>query len=155
MVQSNNTVRQGCRLSPTFFNSFLKKVMSDDLEEHDGKIGIGSKTITNLRLTDNIYTVPEEEQEEEAPAESLNKTCTRMDISAKKTNDKQYSSIQREHKVEGQKLGTVMSFKYLGAFVLYEGIKPEILSRIAQVIAALTKLKPIWSTGACSLDLDT
>ena len=48
-------------------------------------------------------------------------------------------------RVKGQKLGTVTSFKYLGAVVSDDGSKPEVLSRIAQATAALTKLKPIWS----------
>ena len=43
-----------------------------------------------------------------------------------------------------QKLGTVSSFRYLGAVVSDDGSKPEILSRIAQATAALTKLKLIW-----------
>ena len=41
-------------------------------------------------------------------------------------------------------MGTVTSFKYLGVVVSDDGSKPEILSRIAQATAALTKLKPIW-----------
>ena len=51
------------------------------------------------------------------------------------------NGIQREIKVKGQKLGTVTSFKYLGAVVSDDGSKPEVLSRIAQATAALTKLK--------------
>ena len=47
-------------------------------------------------------------------------------------------------KVKGQKLGTVTCFKCLGAVVSDDGSKPEVLSRIAQATAALTKLKLIW-----------
>ena len=54
------------------------------------------------------------------------------------------NGIQRKINVKGQKLGTVTSFKFLGAVVLDDGSKPEILSRIAQATAALTMLKPIW-----------
>ena len=54
------------------------------------------------------------------------------------------SSINTEIKVNGQKLGTVTSFKYLGSVITDEGSKPEILSRIAQTTVALTRLKPIW-----------
>ena len=36
------------------------------------------------------------------------------------------SGIQRGIKVKGQKLGTVTSFKYLGAIVLDGGSKPEV-----------------------------
>ena len=58
---------------------------------------------------------------------------------------------QREIKVKGQKLGTVMCFKYLGVVVLDHGSKPAILSRIVQATAALTKLKPIWRGNNISL----
>ena len=53
--------------------------------------------------------------------------------------------------MKGQKLGTVTSFKYLGAIVSGEGSKLEVLSRIAQATAALTKLKPIWRDNNISL----
>ena len=122
--------------------------MSDALEERDGKVSIGGRNITNLRFADDIDALAEEEQELEALVESLNKTCTRykMEISAKKTKlmTNRANGIQRELKVQGQKLGTVTSFKYLGAVVSDDGSKPEILSRIAHATAALTKLKPIW-----------
>ena len=47
--------------------------------------------------------------------------------------------------------GHCKSFKYLGAVVSDDGSKPEILSRIAQATAALTKLKPIWNDNNISL----
>ena len=61
------------------------------------------------------------------------------------------NGIQKEIKVKGQKLGTVTSFKYLGAVVSDDGSKPEVLLRIAQATAALTKLKPIWRDNNISL----
>ena len=50
-----------------------------------------------------------------------------------------------------QKLEIVISFKYLGSVITEEGTKPEILSRIAQTTAALTRLKPIWNDRSISL----
>ena len=141
-------VRKGCLLSPTLFNILIEQIMSDALEEHEGKVSIGGRNITNLRFANDIDAVAEEEQEQEAQVESLNKTCTRykMEISAKKTKliTNSANGIQREIKVKGQKLGTVTSSKYIEAVVSDHGSKPEILSRIAQATAALTKLKPIW-----------
>ena len=100
----------------------------------------------------NIDALAEEEQELESLVESLDKTCTRykMEISAGKTKlmTNSANGIQREIKVKGQALGTVTSFKYLGAD---DGSKPEVLSRIAQATAALTKLKPIWRNNNISL----
>ena len=51
------------------------------------------------------------------------------------------SGINAEVKVNGQKLETVTSFKYLGSVITDENSKPEILSMIAQTTAALTRLK--------------
>ena len=53
------------------------------------------------------------------------------------------SGTNTEIKVNGQKLEIVISFKYLVSFVSDEGSKPEILCRIAQTTAALTRLKPV------------
>ena len=61
------------------------------------------------------------------------------------------SGINTEIKVNGQKLETVTSFKYMGSVISDEGSKPEILSRIAQTTAALTRLKPIWIDKSISL----
>ena len=148
-------VRQGCLLSPTLFNIFLERVMSDALEEDDGKISIGGRNIINLRFADVIDALAEEEQELEAIVESLDKTCTRykMEISVEKTKlmTNSANGIQREIQVKEQVLGTVTSFKYLGAVVLDDGSKSEVLLRIAQATAALTKLKPIWRNNNISL----
>ena len=51
------------------------------------------------------------------------------------------SGINTEIKVNKQKLETVTSFKYEGSVITDEGSKLEILSRIAQTTAALTRLK--------------
>ena len=69
-----------------------------------------------------------------------------MEISAEKTTlmTNNTSGINTENKVNGQKLETVTSFKYLGSVITDEGSEPEILSRIAQTTTALTRLKPVW-----------
>ena len=53
--------------------------------------------------------------------------------------------------ISAEKTGTVTSFKYLGSAITDEGSKPEILSRIAQTTAALTRLKPVWNDKTISL----
>ena len=98
-------VRQGCLLPPILFNIFLERIMSDALEEHDGKVSIGGRNITNLWFADDIDALAEEEQELEALVEILHKTFTRYkkEISAEKTKlmTNSANGIQRETKVRG------------------------------------------------------
>ena len=65
----------------------LKRIMSDALEEHDRKVSIGGRNITNLRFANYIDAAVKEEQQLEALVESLDKTCTRykMESSAEMT----------------------------------------------------------------------
>ena len=71
-------------------------------------------------------------------AERLDKASTAygMEFSAEKTKlmTNNTSGINTEIKVNGQKLETVTSFKYLGSVITGEGSEPEILSRIAQAV---------------------
>ena len=155
MVQ--NRVRKWCLLSPTLFNIYIKRLISDALEEHDGKVSVSTRNIFNLQFAEDIDAVAEEEQEQETLVKSLsvNKACPRfkMEVSAEEiqlmTNSP--NAIQREIKAKGLKLGTISFIKYLGAIVSDDGSKPEILSRIMQATAALTKLKPIWRDNNISL----
>ena len=70
--------------------------------------------------------------------------------SAEKTKLMTNNTSGTEIKVKGQKLETVTSFKYLGSVITDEGSKPEILFRIAQTTAALTRLEPVWNDGSIS-----
>ena len=69
-----------------------------------------------------------------------------MEISAEKTKlvTNSANGIQSVIKMKGQKAVTVTSFKYLRAVVSDHGSKPEILPRIEQATAALTKLNLLW-----------
>ena len=55
-------VRQGCLLSPTLFNLFLERIMTDALEDHEGTVNIWGRTITNLRFPDGIDGLAGEEE---------------------------------------------------------------------------------------------
>ena len=94
-----------------------------------GRLSISGRNISNLRFADDIDALAEEEQELEALVESLDKTCTRykMAISAEKTKlmTNRANGIQREIMVKWQKLGSITSFKYLGAVVSDDGSKSE------------------------------
>ena len=87
--------------------------------------------------------------------ERLDKASTAygLEISSEKTKlmTNNTSGINTETKVNGRKLETVTSFKYVGSVITDEGSKPEILSRIAQKTAALIRLKPVWIDRHISL----
>ena len=70
-----------------------------------------------------------------------------MEISAEKTKlmKNNTSGINTEIKVNGKKLETVTSFRYLGSAITDEGFTPDTLSRITQTTTALTRLKPAWN----------
>ena len=141
-------VRQGCLLSPTLFNIFLERIMTDALENHEGSVSIGGRTITNLRFADDIDALAGKEDELVKLVNHLDTTSTKygMEINAEKTKlmTNNTKGISLDVRIGGQKLETVQSFKYLGSVVTDEGSKQEIMSRIAQTIGALTKLKAIW-----------
>jgi len=142
-------VQQGCLLSPTVFNIFPKKIIADALEDHFGTVSIGGRPITNLWFADDINGLAGSECKLASLVEKLDKASSNfgMEISAEKTkimtNSKE--SSKKEIKVKSQILQSVTKFKYLGSIISDEGSKPEILPRIAQTTAALTKLKPIWN----------
>ena len=141
-------VRQGCLLSPTLFKIFLERIMADALEDRKSTVSIGGRTISNLRLTDDIDGLAGSELELANLVESLEKTSTSfgMQISVEKTKlmTNNTNGISSNIRVNGENLETVQSYKYLGAIVTDEGSMSEIRSRIALTVAALTKLKIIW-----------
>ena len=153
-------VRQGYLLSPTLFNIFLERIMTDALEDHEGTVSIGSRKITNLCFADDTEGLAGEEQELAKLVECLDKgsTADGMEISAEKTKlmTSNTCGINTEIKVNGQKLETVTSFKYLGSVMTNESFKLEMLTRIAaHRTAALTRLKPVWNDRNTSLSSKT
>ena len=99
--------------------------MTDALEDHEGTISTGSRTITNLRFAGDIDSLAGEEEELANLVEHPDKASTAygMEISAEKTRlmTNNTSGINTEIKVNGQKLETVTCFKYLGSVITDEG----------------------------------
>ena len=146
-------VRQGCLLSPTLFIIFLERIMCEALDDHEGSVSIGGRLITNFRFADDIVVNAEEEEEAGVLIERLDRTTTRykLEIGPDKTKvmTNNPKDFQREIKIKGQRLEEI--FKYFGAIISNEGSKPEILSRIDQTTAALSRLKIIWRDKNISL----
>ena len=56
-------VRQGCLLSPTLFNIFLERIMTDALEDHEGSVSISGRTVTHLRFANDIDALAAKKEE--------------------------------------------------------------------------------------------
>ena len=142
-------VRQGCVLSPTLFNIFLERIMTDALNDHEGTVSIGGRNITNLRFADDIDGLAGREEELADLVERLDKTSTAFgkQINAEKTKlmTNNTNGFSTDIRFNGEKLDCVNRFKYMGAIIADEGSKPDILARIAQATTALAKLKTIWN----------
>ena len=99
-----------------------------------------------LRFADDIYGITGKEDELTKLVHNLDTAATKfgMEISAEKTKIMiNNGTLQKDITIQGQKLETVDHFKYLGAIICYEGSRREVLSRAAQTMAALARLKII------------
>ena len=110
--------------------------MADVLEDHEGAVSIGGRTITNLAGQEQELVTLVNHLEEETTAYGMQISAEKTQLMTNTTN-----GTSTDITIDNKKLKTVRSFKYLGA----EGSKPEVLSRIAQTTAAVTKLKVIWN----------
>ena len=129
--------------------------MCEALDDHEGSVSIGGRLITNFRFAGDIVVNAEEEEEAVALIDRLDTTTTRykIEIGPNKTKvmTNNPNGFQGESKIKAGRLEEVENFKNLGAIISNEGSNPEILSRIAQTTAALSRLKIIWRDKNISL----
>ena len=122
----------------------LERIVCEALDDHEGIVSIGGRLITSFRSADDIVVNAEEEEEAGILIDRIDRTTTRykMEIGPDKTKvmTNNPNGFQREIKMKCQRLEEVENFEYLGAIIFNEGSKPEILSRIAQAAAALSRL---------------
>ena len=143
-------VRQGCLLSPTLFNIFLERIMTDALNDHESTVSIGGRTVSNLHFADDIDGLAGSEHELSELIRKLNDSCVSygMEISAEKTKimtNSHANGLQNDISINGSVLQCVDQFVYLGAIVSDSGSRNEILSRMAKAQNSLSKLKLVWN----------
>ena len=124
-------LRQGCLFSPNLFNVFLERIMADALDDHEGTVSIGGRTITNLCFADDIDGLAGQEQELVKLINHLEEASTvyGMQICVEKTQlmTNNTNGISTDITIDDMKLDTERSFRYLGPIVAKEGYKPELL----------------------------
>ena len=135
------------------FFPFLHLQLRCVYENYEGTISIGGREITNLRFVDDSAGLAGEEEELANLVERLDKDSTAygMEICAEKTKlmTNNTSGINTEIKVNGQKLETVTSFKYMGSVT-----NKEVRAKIQQAIGphedltiVKTQTAVVWSCG--------
>ena len=136
--------RQGCLLSPTLFNIFLGRISTDALEDHEGIVGMLS------RLAGNTDGSAGEVHELDHHVDRLDSTSASYGINNNAKNStlmtNNTNGISDEISTNGHKLERVSILVHA-----FKGSKPEIISRIAQAIAALTRQKPILKDNNIAL----
>ena len=134
-------------LSPTLFNIFLERIMCEALDDHEGSFSIGGRLICKCRRGRRSWRPGRPSRYKHHKIQNGDRS--RQD----KSDDKQPKWLPKRDQDEkkSQRLEEVESFKYLGTIISNEGSNPEILSRIAQIAAALSKLKIIWRDKNISL----
>ena len=97
-----------CLLSPILFHIFLEKIVTDVLDDQEGTLSIGGRTITNLRFADDNDGLAGEEEELVTFVERLDKAATAYgkEISADKTKQmtNNTNGVNKEIKVNKQRL---------------------------------------------------
>ena len=140
---------QGCLLFPSLFNIFLERTLADALEDHEGTVSTGGRTITNFPFAGDTDGLAGQQQDMVKLINHLEEVSTAygMQISAEKGQlmINNTSGISTDVTIDNKNLETVRSFKYLWAIVSDKGSKTEVLCRIAQSTAEVTKLKVIWN----------
>ena len=140
-------VRQGCVLSPYLFNLYSEYIMRQaNLEELDIGVRMGGRKINNLRYADDTTLLAESKEELLQLVTSVIEKSAQagLYLNLKKTKIMSTEEIE-EFEVDGEKIGVVRDFIFLGAKIEDSGsCKGEILRRLALGRAAMTGLTKIW-----------
>ena len=144
-------VRQGCLLSPTLFNIMLEQIMNEALLDHKVTVSIGRRVIA-----DDIDGLAGSKHKLVNLMNNIDSTSRiyGMEINTNKTQIMKNCEghFNNSISLHGEIIESVDTFKYLGSILDDNGSTKEILSRIAQTTASLTKLIPIWNDRNLTLN---
>jgi len=147
---TNTGVRQGCPLSPCWFNLFLEQIMAKALDGFERTVSIGGRMIHNLRFEDDIDLVAGTTAELDDFTDRLDQASILYGMEICLDNSKVLSmgteGPQQYIVIQGGKLDAVNSFKYLWSTLTKDGrSETEIKMWITITTSALARLQPIWS----------
>lgn len=152
-------VRQGCVLSPLFFNLYSESIFDRALTDIVDGIKINGHPVNNLRYADDTVIIAESQ-------ESLQRLIDRISaegehlglkINVDKTKTMMISRTPARRlnvAVNGEQIQQVPKFRYLGSWIT-EDLDPdtEIRCRIEQARAAFINMRTLLSSQSLNLQL--
>ena len=112
-------VRQGCCMSPDFFNLYAEVIIRE-IKEEDG-IKIGGKNINNIRYADDTVVIADSEEKLQNLLQRVNKESELRGIKINIKNTKIMVVSKRDHnqrmdiKLSNKDIEQVKDFTYLGS----------------------------------------
>ena len=144
-------VRQGCLLSPVLFNIYGEMLIQEALQDQDGGVVIGGRTVKSVRFADDTAILAKTERELQLMLNNLNDTVEAygMRINEKKTKVMKMSRSNKEEiniLLKGKQLEEVKQYKYLGSILDNEGRSAkDVRARIAMGKQAFLRRQELLS----------
>jgi len=151
-------LRQGCILSPSFFNVYSEEIMREALEGFEGGVKFGGRKISNLRYADDTTLICSSRKELMDLLRRVKRASERKGLllNTKKTkimvldNDNTGSDFL----LDGQKIEVVQQFEYLGSLINTKGDSTaEIKRRLAIARKTMMNMSDIWKSKGLSKNL--
>ena len=148
-------VRQGCILSPKFFNSYAEKIFRRI--EHLKGVNIGGRNINNLRFADDTALIADSQDLQkivDAVCEISAEYGLRMNTKKTKVMVVTRSEEQKAIKitVNGEELEQVKQFKYLGQLITENGkCDVEVKRRIEIAKTNFIKMRDVLASRKLTL----
>lgn len=151
-------LRQGCILSPSFFNVYSEEIMREALDGFDGGMKFGGTLVTNLRYADDTTLICSSKKElmdllkrvkdaSEKKGLLLNTKKTKVMVIDKESDD-------RDFMLDGDRIEVVQQFEYLGSMINTESdTTTEIKRRLAIARTATQNMVNIWKSRGLSTKL--
>ena len=148
MQEIKRGVRQGCVMSPDFFNLYAEIIMRKliDLEG----IKVGGVNVNNIRYADDTTLIADSQEKLQNLIDALHKESQKhgLNINVKKTKvmviTKEQQSPKIEMKINNHIIEQVDQFDYLGSLITFEGrCGEEIRRRVILSKNAYNKIKTL------------
>ena len=151
-------IRQGCCMSPDFFNLYAEVIIRE-IKDEDG-IKIAGENINNIRYADDIVLIAGSEEKLQNLLQRVNEKSELKGIKINIKKTKVMVLSKRDHnqrmdiKLSNKDIEQVKDFTYLGRNISCDGRNDkEIRRRIAIPNQSLQKVKKLITYSKISIDI--